>query len=49
MLKVKEKAKCCPRPNPKHKGILMSGEGAIRITESEKSSQPIQEEDEARL
>jgi len=41
MLKVKEKAKYSLRPKLKYKGIMMSRESAIRITEWEKISQPI--------
>jgi len=41
MLKVKEKAKYSPRPNSKQKGILMSQEGAIRMTEPEEISPPL--------
>lgn len=41
MLKVKEKAKYCPRPNLKQKGIVISQQRAIRRTEPEDLSASI--------
>ncbi len=41
MLKEKEKAKYSPRPNLKQKGISMSQEGAISMSEPEEISQPV--------
>ncbi len=41
MLKEKEKAKYSPRPNLKQKGISMSQEGAMSMSEPEEISQPV--------
>lgn len=41
MLKVKENAKYCPRPNLKQKGMVIGQECAMRRTESEETVQPV--------